>query len=73
MQGQAGPQGRAVLHGHPSLRELEDPRRPLGVFYDPVERIATRHADHTYEEIVFDPWQQATWDANGGVSDRGDC
>jgi hypothetical protein len=43
------------------------------VFYDPVERIATRHADHTYEEIVFDPWQQATWDANGGVSDRGDC
>jgi len=35
------------------------------IFYDPLERVvATLHPNHTYEKIVFDPWQQTTWDVN---------
>src|SRR5262249_11090664 len=35
------------------------------LFYDPAERvIATLHPNHTYEKVVFDPWQQTTYDAN---------
>ncbi len=35
------------------------------LFYDPAERvIATLHPNHTYEKIVFDPWQQTTYDVN---------
>jgi RHS repeat-associated protein len=35
------------------------------LFYDPVERvICTLHPNHAYEKVVFDPWQQETWDAN---------
>jgi len=35
------------------------------LFYDPVERVvATLHPNHTYEKVVFDPWQQMTWDVN---------
>ena len=38
------------------------------LFYDPAERIvATLHPEHTYEKVVFDPWQQATWDVNDTV------
>jgi RHS repeat-associated protein len=37
-------------------------------FYDPVERVvATLHPNHTYEKVVFDPWQQVTWDVNDTV------
>ena len=33
------------------------------LFYDPAERvIATLHPNHTYEKVVFDPWQQTTYD-----------
>ncbi len=33
------------------------------LFYDPVGRVvATLHPDHTYEKVVFDPWQQVTYD-----------
>lgn len=40
------------------------------LFYDPVERvIATLHPNHTYEKMVFDPWQQTTWDVNDTVLD----
>ena len=36
--------------------------------YDPIERVvATLHPDHTWEKVVFDPWQEATWDANDTV------
>jgi RHS repeat-associated protein len=36
--------------------------------YDPVERVvATVHANHAYEKIVFDPWHQARWDVNDTV------
>ena len=35
------------------------------LFYDPVERVvATLHPNHTWEKVVFDPWQQNTWDVN---------
>jgi RHS repeat-associated protein len=38
------------------------------LLYDPLSRvIATLHPDHTFEKIVFDPWQQITWDANDTV------
>ena len=39
------------------------------LFYDPVERVvATLHPNHTYEKIVFDPWQQTAWDVNDTVT-----
>jgi RHS repeat-associated protein len=42
------------------------------LFYDPVERvIATLHPNHTYEKIVFDPWQQTTFDVNDTVAPSG--
>jgi RHS repeat-associated protein len=35
------------------------------LFYDPLERIvATLHPNHTYEKVIFDPWQQTTLDVN---------
>jgi RHS repeat-associated protein len=42
------------------------------LFYDPVERvIATLHPNHTYAKVVFDPWQQTTYDVNDTVLDKG--
>jgi len=39
-------------------------------FYDPVGRVvANLHPDHTYQKVVFDSWQQVTWDANDTVLD----
>jgi RHS repeat-associated protein len=39
------------------------------LFYDPVERVvATLHPNHTYEKVVFDPWQQAIYDVNDTVT-----
>jgi RHS repeat-associated protein len=54
------------------LYEAEPEMVMIGVtpilFYDPVDRvIATLHPNHTYEKVVFDPWQQATWDVNDTV------
>ena len=41
------------------------------LFYDPVERVvATLHPNHTYEKVVFDPWQQTTYDVNDTVAAR---
>jgi RHS repeat-associated protein len=38
------------------------------LFYDPVDRVvATLHPDDTWEKVVFDPWHQASWDANDTV------
>lgn len=38
------------------------------IFYDPLERaVATLHPNHTYEKIVFDPWQQTTYDVNDTI------
>ena len=39
------------------------------LFYDPLERvIVTLHPNHTYDKIIFDPWQQATYDVNDTVA-----
>jgi RHS repeat-associated protein len=38
------------------------------LFYDPVGRVvATLHPNHTWEKIVFDSWQQRTFDVNDTV------
>ncbi|MCA9898477.1 MAG: hypothetical protein KC423_01435 [Anaerolineales bacterium] len=38
------------------------------LFYDPLERVvATLHPNRTYEKVVFDPWQQTTWDVNDTI------
>ena len=38
------------------------------VFYDPVGRVvATLHPNNTFEKVVFDPWQQTTFDVNDTV------
>jgi RHS repeat-associated protein len=40
-------------------------------FYDPVERVvATLHPNRTYEKVVFDPWQQTTYDVNDTCAPR---
>jgi RHS repeat-associated protein len=40
----------------------------LVLFYDPVERVvAILHPNHTWEKVVFNPWQQETWDVNDTV------
>jgi RHS repeat-associated protein len=39
------------------------------LFYDPADRVvATLHPNHTWEKVVFDPWQQTTWDVNDTVA-----
>jgi len=39
------------------------------LFYDPVERVvATLHPNHTFEKVVFDPWQQISYDVNDTVA-----
>nr|WP_281720112.1 SpvB/TcaC N-terminal domain-containing protein [Nitrosomonas nitrosa] len=41
------------------------------LFYDPAERvIATLRPNHTYEKVVFDPWQQTTYDVNDTCAAR---
>jgi RHS repeat-associated protein len=36
---------------------------------DPLGRlVGTIHPNHTYEKIVFDPWQQQHWDVNDTVT-----
>lgn len=41
------------------------------LFYDPTDRvIATLHPNHTYEKVVFDPWQQTTFDVNDTCAAR---
>ena len=41
------------------------------LFYDPAERVvATLHPNHTYEKVVFDPWQQTTHDVNDTCAPR---
>lgn len=41
------------------------------LFYDPAERvIATLHPNHTFEKVVFNPWQQTTYDVNDTCAPR---
>ena len=39
------------------------------LFYDPVERVVAKlHPNHTFEKVVFDPWQQTSFDVNDTVT-----
>ena len=39
------------------------------LFYEPVERVvATLHPNQTWEKVLFDPWQQQTFDVNDTVT-----
>ena len=67
--------GKPVRQYEPFFDDTHDFRfgNKVGVspilFYDPVERVvATLHPNHTYEKVVFDPWQQTTWDVNDTVT-----
>jgi RHS repeat-associated protein len=43
------------------------------LFYDPLERIvATLHPNHTYDKVIFDPWQQNSYDVNDTATPRHD-
>jgi RHS repeat-associated protein len=38
------------------------------LFYDSLQRlVATLHANHSYDKVLFDPWQQLTWDVNDTI------
>jgi RHS repeat-associated protein len=50
-------------------QEVTDTGVASVLFRDPVGRVvATLHPDDTYGKVVFDPWRQATWDANDTVA-----
>lgn len=56
-------------HLYEDEREMTDMGVSPILFYDPVERVvATLHPNHTYEKVVFDPWQQTTHDVNDTVT-----
>ncbi len=58
----------SVTHLYEPEREMTDTGVTSVLFYDPVERVvATLHPYHTYEKVVFDPWQQESWDVNDTV------
>ncbi|MEP0883709.1 FG-GAP-like repeat-containing protein [Trichocoleus sp. ST-U3] len=69
--------GKAVKQYEPffsstHLYEAEPEMVMAGVtpimFYDPAQRVvATLRPNHTFEKVVFDPWQQTTWDVNDTV------
>jgi len=49
-------------------REMTDIGISPVLFYDPVERVvATLRPNHTWEKVLFDSWQQTTYDANDTV------
>jgi hypothetical protein len=52
-------------HGYESEPGLVECGVTPILFYDPLERVvATLHPNHTYDKVIFDPWQQETWDVN---------
>jgi RHS repeat-associated protein len=56
-------------HGYESERGLVECGVTPILFYDPLGRVvATLHPNKTYEKVVFDPWQQTTWDVNDTVA-----
>ncbi|UJS21753.1 MAG: RHS repeat-associated core domain-containing protein [Candidatus Brocadia sp.] len=69
--------GKPVRQFEPFFNDTHKPDfdTKIGVspvlFYDPAERvIATLHPNHTYEKVVFDPWQQTTYDVNDTCAPR---
>ncbi len=74
--------GKPVRQYEPFFSQLAEKRHQfefgaqVGVspvlFYDPVGRVvATLHSSHTYEKVLFDPWQQTTYDVNDTVAASG--
>jgi RHS repeat-associated protein len=62
----------SATHLYEPEREMTDTGVSLVLFYDPVERVvATLHPNHTYEKVVFDPWQQVNYDVNDTVAAQG--
>ncbi len=62
----------SATHLHEEEREMTDTGVSPALFYDPVGRVVTTlHPNHTYEKVVFDPWQQKTWDVNDTVAALG--
>jgi len=58
----------SATHLYEEEHEMTDTGVTSILFYDPFERpVATLHPNHTWEKVVFDPWQQATYDANDTV------
>lgn len=56
-------------HLYEEERELTDTGVTPVIFYDALDRVvATLHPNHTYDKVLFDPWQQATWDVNDTVT-----
>ncbi len=63
----------STTHLYESETEVTDTGVSPVLFYDPVERvIATLRPNHTYEKVVFDPWQQTTFDVNDTVAPDAD-
>lgn len=66
--------GKPIKQYEPFFDDTHDfKKKQKGVtsllFYDPVERVvATLHPNHTWEKVVFNPWQQETWDVNDTVT-----
>jgi RHS repeat-associated protein len=57
-------------HGYESEPGLVECGVTPILFYDPLERVvATLHPNKTYEKVVFDPWQQTTWDVNDTLTE----
>ena len=58
----------SATHLYEPEGEMTDTGVSPVLFYDPIERvIATLHPNHTYDKVVFDSWQQTTWDVNDTV------
>jgi RHS repeat-associated protein len=58
----------SATHLYEEEREMTNTGVSTVLFYDPVERVvATLHPNQTWEKVVFDPWQQATYDVNDTV------
>lgn len=58
----------SATHLYESEPDVTDTGVSPVLFYDPVDRVvATLHPNHSYEKVVFDPWQQTTFDVNDTV------
>jgi RHS repeat-associated protein len=56
-------------HLYEEDREMTDTGVSPILFYDPVERmVAMLHPNHSYQKVVFDPWQQTSYDVNDTVT-----
>jgi RHS repeat-associated protein len=63
----------SATHLYESEPDVTDTGVTPVLFYDPVERVvATLRPNHTYEKVVFDAWQQTTFDVNDTVAPSGD-